>query len=59
MSLDLFSCYQTYGGFTTTPYWSSTDESGYNANDINFSNGSWTGHAQVDEMRNVRTIRAF
>ena len=55
----LYSYHQVYGGFTAAPYWSSSEESGYNAYDLNFTNGSWQGHAKVDIQRNVRAVRTF
>lgn len=47
------------GGFSTAEYWSSSEESGYNAYVVNFSNGIYTGKAKVDVAKPARAIRSF
>ena len=49
----------TIGGFSNALYWTSSEESGYNAYTYNFGNGSITGKAKVDTPNLSRAIRAF
>ena len=47
------------GGFSSAEYWSSTEESGYNAFVVNFGSGNMTGKAKVDAVKPSRAIRSF
>ena len=49
-----------HGGsnIATSNYWTSTEASGYNGQQINFSSGSVSGNAK-DSNYHVRAVRAF
>jgi hypothetical protein len=55
---EMFALRETIGGFTTTSYWSSSEENGGFAKRLGFPDGGMSGHVKSQGFR-VRPIRAF
>jgi len=59
---ELYKLYQNrvaIGGFSNALYWSSTEESAYNAYTYSFSDGTYPAKAKVDVQNLSRAIRSF